>query len=124
MLKLFYKPETPAGTQEDIMSNATVTVKLDRCGFCGARRSDACREFGQEVVSHDERFVTLPDLFIEELDGLTAPTAELAYEWAEQAAQYEAEAYAEGVWLRAAENNEVYRWESEQDELRARAFGF
>lgn len=103
------------------MSN-TVTVKLDRCGFCGSRRNEACREFGQEVVSHDERFVTLPDLFIYELDGLTGESPERAYEMAEELAQYEAEAYAEGAWLRAAETNDQYRWEVEEDERRAAAW--
>lgn len=66
---------------------------------------------------------TRPSYFIPELDGTTAPTAEMAYEWEQQRQQYEEEAYAEGAWLRAAEDNPGYRWEVEQDEARAAAFG-
>lgn len=44
-------------------------------------------------------------LFIDELDGITAPTLAQANEWAEQEAQYREEAYAESGWLRAAEHN-------------------
>lgn len=102
----------------------TITVKLDRCGFCGARKKESCREFGQDVVSHDERFATLPDLFIEELDGITGSTPQEAYELDRERMEYEAEAYAEGAWLRAAETNDQYRWEVEEDERRAQAFGF
>lgn len=102
---------------------AQITVRLDRCGFCGTRKG-SCREFGQNVADHAERFTVLPDLFIFELDGLTAPTAEQAYEWEQQRQEAEMEAYAEGAWLRAAETNDVYAWECEQDELRVAGLVF
>jgi hypothetical protein len=104
--------------------NTAITVKLDRCGFCGARRNVSCREFGQNVADHSERFTTLPELFVEELDGITAPTMEQAYEWEWQAEQYRQESYAESGWLRAAETNDRYAWECEQDELRASGLVF
>lgn len=102
---------------------AQITVRMDRCGFCGVRKS-SCREFGQNVADHSERSTVLPDLFVFELDGITAETAELACEWEQQAAQYEAESYAESGWLRAAETNDVYAWECQQDELRAAGLRF
>ncbi len=83
----------------------TATVKLDKCGFCGARKNAPCKEFGSIVADHSERFTDLPELFIPELDGLTAPTAEEAREWESWEQQSRAEAYAESGWLRAAENN-------------------
>lgn len=114
------------------MSN-TREFPTGRCGFCGATGYDSCREFLVNVADHPERpkaslFIlelhgatieAVDTLFIPELDGLVASTAEQAYEWEEQRLQYEQEAYAEGAWLRHAENNEQYRWEVEQDELRA-----
>ncbi|MFF7198289.1 hypothetical protein ACFZAM_31845 [Streptomyces sp. NPDC008079] len=101
-----------------------VVVKLENCGFCGASGDNSCREFLQDVPDHSERSMELPELFIYELDGLTAETAEQAYEWEQERQQYEQEAYAESGWLRAAENNPVYAWESEQDELRAAGLYF
>jgi hypothetical protein len=102
----------------------TITVKLDRCGFCGARKNQPCREFGNQTTTHPERFVTLPDLFIEELDGITGETVEDARETQEAYDTYREESYAEGAWLRAAETNDQYRWEVEEDERRAAAWSF
>lgn len=104
--------------------NALVTVRMQYCGFCGAKGSNPCREFFQDVPDHEERFVTLPPLFIEELDGLTAESPEQAWEWEQQRQECEMESYAESGWLRAAENNPVYTWECERDELRAAGLTF
>lgn len=82
-----------------------VIVKLESCGFCGARGNASCREFFQDVDDHSERSMELPELFTEELDGITAPTAAQAYEWQQQMEEARAETYAENAWLRAAENN-------------------
>jgi hypothetical protein len=57
-------------------------------------------------------------LFIPELDGDTFTRQELDdYRW------YRLEADAENGWLRAAENNDRYAWEEEQDRMRAALFG-
>jgi hypothetical protein len=53
-----------------------------------------------------------------ELDGMTfADREELSHYY-----DYLAEAEAEGAWLRAAETNDQYAYEVEQDELRAAAW--
>ncbi|MGW1290270.1 hypothetical protein ACWD4N_43415 [Streptomyces sp. NPDC002586] len=57
-------------------------------------------------------------LFIPELDGDTFTREELDdYRW------YKIEADAENGWLRAAETNDQYAWEEEQDWMRAAFFG-
>ncbi|MDX3695039.1 hypothetical protein PV726_32815 [Streptomyces europaeiscabiei] len=57
-------------------------------------------------------------LFIPELDGDTFTRKELDdYRW------YQIEADAENGWLRAAETNDQYAWEDEQDRMRAAFFG-
>lgn len=96
------------------MTNTTITVQLDRCGFCGARKGQVCREFGSQTTTH-------PDLFIEELDGVTAPTVRQAREWEWQQAEAEAEIAAEVGYERHLETNDQYRWEVEEDERRAAA---
>lgn len=67
---------------------------------------------------------TRPSYFVPELDGITAPDRETAAEWEVGRLDAEAEADAENGWLRAAENNDRYAWEDEQDRMRAAAFGF
>lgn len=65
--------------------------------------------------------------FILELHGETFASYEEYQDNLEQWDSYYtylAETEAENGWLRAAENNEVYAWECEQDELRAQAMGF
>lgn len=68
-------------------------------------------------------YTTRPSYFVAELDGVTAPTAEIAYEWEDQRLQYQEENAAENGWLRAAETNDRYAWEEEQDRQREAAFG-
>lgn len=92
------------------MATQTILVKLEACGFCGAQ-SGPCREFGENVRDHEERFVELPELFTFELDGITAETAADAYEMEWQYEQYLQEEAAENGWLRAAENNPSVGWE-------------
>lgn len=112
---------------------STQTLPTGRCGFCGATGYASCREFLVDVDNHPERptaslFIpeldgvtveAMNSLFIPELDGLMAKTAAQALEWLEQEQQTEAEIYAESAWLRAAETNDQYAWEVEQDEARA-----
>ncbi|MFJ9239718.1 hypothetical protein ACIRJ3_32625 [Streptomyces anulatus] len=69
-------------------------------------------------------------LFIEALDGVTYATeAEAAdaqydrYSPEEQEMWAKLEADAENGWLRAAETNDRYAWEEEQDRLRAAFYG-
>ncbi|MFJ1837818.1 hypothetical protein ACIOJ9_28610 [Streptomyces sp. NPDC088175] len=70
-------------------------------------------------------------LFIEALDGVTYATeaeAEDAYHHdryspEEQEAWAKLEIDAENGWLRAAETNDRYAWEEEQDRLRAALYG-
>jgi hypothetical protein len=57
-------------------------------------------------------------LFIPELDGDTFTYAELEdYRWARM------EHDAENAWLRAAETNDQYTWEEEEDRRRAAFWG-
>lgn len=62
-------------------------------------------------------------LFIPELDGILATSREQALEWEEQRLQAEAEYAAEVGYERFLETNDQYRWEVEEDERRAAAFG-
>lgn len=62
-----------------------------------------------------------PSYFVAELDGLTAPTAEMAAEWESQRLDAEAEISAEMAIERHYETNDRYRWEVEEDERRAAA---
>lgn len=64
-------------------------------------------------------------LFIEELDGLTFATLDdLAdYHAMRDEAYAQAEYDAEMAYERHLETNDQYRWEHEQDELRAASFG-
>lgn len=64
-----------------------------------------------------------PSYFIAELDGLTAPTVEQAFEWEAQRLDAQAEYDAEMAIERAYETNDRYRWEVEEDERRAAFFG-
>nr|WP_233109074.1 hypothetical protein [Streptomyces sp. 14R-10] len=59
-------------------------------------------------------------LFISELDGDTFPSLK---ELDEHLCALE-EIRAEGAWLRAAETNDAYAWEEEQDRQRAALFGY
>ena len=64
-------------------------------------------------------------LFIPELDGLTfASQAELAdWQW-DRAAELDADEYdPDAAYERHLETNDRYRWEVEEDERRATAFG-
>lgn len=63
-----------------------------------------------------------PSYFVAELDGLTAPTVEQAFEWEAQRLDAEAEIAAEVGYERHLETNDRYRWEVEEDERRAAAF--
>lgn len=62
-------------------------------------------------------------LFVEELDGLTFATRDELAEWEWQNAEAEAEWAAEVGYERFLETNDRYRWEVEEDERRAMAFG-
>lgn len=64
-----------------------------------------------------------PSYFVAALDGDTAPTVELAFEWERQRLDAQAECDAEMAIERAYETNDRYRWEVEEDERRAMAFG-
>lgn len=64
--------------------------------------------------------VCRPSYFVPELDGPTAPDMETVREWADQRDEYDAEAAYE----RHLETNDQYRWEHEQDELRAALHSF
>lgn len=67
----------------------------------------------------------LATLFIEELDGLTFASLEdlLDYHASRDEAYAKAEQDAEMAYERHLETNDRYRWEHEQDELRAAFFG-
>ena len=105
-----------------------------RCGFCGATGTNSCREFYADVDPHSERpsaslfadaldgrtFGPVDTLFVLELDGPTFTSYDQYCEYLDA----EAEIQAENGWLRAAETNDQYAWEDEQDRLRANAFGF
>jgi hypothetical protein len=60
-----------------------------------------------------------PSYFVPELDGVTAPDRETVREWADQRDEYDAETAYE----RHLETDDRYRWEHEQDELRAAFWG-
>ncbi|MFG3157212.1 hypothetical protein ACGF7W_34840 [Streptomyces sp. NPDC048219] len=70
---------------------------------------------------------TAESLFIEELDGITYATEDEAvyarYSPEDWEAQAKSEADAENGWLRAAETNDRYAWEDEQDRMRAAFYG-
>lgn len=59
-------------------------------------------------------------LFIPELDGMTFESRRDIADYLD----WKSEADAENGWLRAAETNDQYAWEVEQDILQAQAFGF
>jgi hypothetical protein len=107
------------------------------CPTCQSEPTRPCFESGYSVATHIERTRKAAremrarreagaDLFAPE--SMPAPELE-PEDWEDRYSPEEQEAWAriemdaENAWLRAAETNDQYAWEEEQDRMRAAFYG-